>query len=120
MSLLRPLGFLVLALVASTLGRADEPFFMGLGDLPGGVFDSRAHAVSADGRVVVGVGNDTTGWHALRWLVSGGMSVLCAQGLGQAFDISPDASIIVGECDAGGFNFLFTVFTRVEQGIAFR
>ena len=32
----------------------DAPYFMGLGDLPGGSFDSSAFGVSADGSVVVG------------------------------------------------------------------
>ena len=35
---------------------AAEPFFMGLGDLPGGGFSSFAYGVSADGSVVVGQG----------------------------------------------------------------
>ena len=43
------------AMTAATLAKA-EPFFLGLGDLPGGLFSSMAHGVSADGTVVVGHG----------------------------------------------------------------
>jgi hypothetical protein len=39
---------------AAAYGQA--PSFLGLGDLPGGMFKSWANAVSADGRVVVGHG----------------------------------------------------------------
>ncbi len=47
-----------------------EAMFMGLGDLPGGEFSSAARAVSADGSVVVGFGDDgdaKDGEKAFRW-----------------------------------------------------
>jgi probable HAF family extracellular repeat protein len=50
---------------------------VGLGDLPGGVFESTATAVSADGSVIVGTGASASGNQAFRWTGGGGM-----QGLG--------------------------------------
>ncbi len=44
----------VSVLVTGSATFADAPFFMGLGDLPGGSFHSKAFGVSADGSVVVG------------------------------------------------------------------
>ncbi len=71
-------------------------FFTGLGDLPGGDFVSQAHAVSADGSVVVGVSKSSIGLEAFRWTLSEGIV-----GLGSpmqfAFDVSDDGTVIVGE-----------------------
>src|SRR5436190_21050010 len=44
-----------------------------LGDLPGGVFDSRANAVSGDGSVVVGTSSSASGAQTFRWTAGGGM-----------------------------------------------
>ena len=44
-----------------------------LGDLPGGVFNSGANAVSGDGSVVVGTGSSASGSQAFRWTAGGGM-----------------------------------------------
>jgi len=74
--------------------------FMGLGDLPGGRFRSFAWGVSADGSVVVGYSDSTSGTEAFRWTSSGGMS-----GLGDlpgglfgsyATGVSADGSVVVG------------------------
>jgi probable HAF family extracellular repeat protein len=43
------------------------PSFQGLGDLPGGTFQSAAPAVSDDGTVVVGEGRSALGREAYRW-----------------------------------------------------
>ena len=62
--------------------------FQGLGDLPGGAFESAAYAVSADGSVVVGVGCPVPmnphliDYEAFRWTAGSDL-----QGLGH---ISPD------------------------------
>jgi uncharacterized membrane protein len=50
---------------------------VGLGDLPGGVFSSRATNVSATGDVVIGTGSVDAGIEAFRWTAATGM-----QGLG--------------------------------------
>ena len=52
---------------------AQEASFQGLGDLPGGGFESHALDVSSDGSVVVGVGYGTSGGEAFRWTASDGM-----------------------------------------------
>src|SRR5688572_5837591 len=71
-----------------------------LGDLDGGIFDSIATAVSADGSTVVGYSFSTSGFEAFRWTSGGGMV-----GLGdlpggafrsEAHGVSADGSVIVG------------------------
>jgi probable HAF family extracellular repeat protein len=53
---------------------AEPASFMGLGDIPGGVFGSFATDVSADGSVVVGKGNiGVNSSEAFRWTASTGM-----------------------------------------------
>lgn len=90
----------LLALSASRHGFA-EPLFMGLGDLPGGAFNSLASAISGDGSTVVGQGRSASGYEAFRWTVATGML-----GLGDlpggvyesiALGVSGDGSVIVGQ-----------------------
>ena len=75
---------------------------VGLGDLPGGDFDSTAYAVSADSKVIVGVGNSEAGMEAFRWTQTDGMVGLGAPPYGftnasAAFDVSADGSVVVGQ-----------------------
>jgi probable HAF family extracellular repeat protein len=49
---------------------------VGLGDLTGGDFSSQAHAVSADGSVVVGRGKSDSGYEAFIWDDTNGMQSL--------------------------------------------
>lgn len=81
----------------SALGQAS---FQGLGDLPGGAFNSKAYGVSGDGTVVVGESASSWGTEAFRWTaateivglgdLSGGTFSSTARG------ISGDGSTIVG------------------------
>jgi probable HAF family extracellular repeat protein len=73
---------------------------VGLGDLPGGAFESYADAISADGKVIVGESKSTAALEAFRWTAEEGM-----QGLGfipgltvesHANSVSDDGSVIVG------------------------
>ena len=73
---------------------------VGLGDLPGGDFESNAMSVSADGSVIVGRGESCLGDEAFRWTAETGMV-----GLGDffggghssiAYGVSADGSIVVG------------------------
>ena len=83
-----------------------EGGMVGLGDLPGGVFASIARSVSADGTVVVGVGNlnisngASRTAEAFRWTSAGGMVGLGDPPGGDFFseatDVSADGSVIVG------------------------
>jgi probable HAF family extracellular repeat protein len=66
---------------------------MGLGDLPGGSFESSALDVSADGSVIVGYGTSANGQEAFRWTAQTGMISL---GLGRATAVSGDGSAVVG------------------------
>ena len=80
---------------------------VGLGDLEGGYFQSKAYAASADGSVVVGFGDPGDApidIEAFRWTSGGGMV-----GLGdltggsfasQARDVSADGSVVVGMSDS--------------------
>ena len=87
---------------------------VGLGDLPGGTFESYANDVSADGDVIVGQGQSNSGYEAMRWSEAGGMV-----GLGDlpggithsaAFGVSRDGSVVVGEANSasGHEAFLWT------------
>ncbi|RKX28844.1 MAG: hypothetical protein DRP71_16935, partial [Verrucomicrobia bacterium] len=82
----------------------ERPSFQGLGDLKGGVYESGASAISADGLTVVGYGNSGNGIdsarEAFRWTAAEGMV-----GLGhfpgdfkrtEATDISADGDVVVG------------------------
>ena len=99
----RNMGFLLLgfALIGFTCAsRSEAAIFQGLGDLPGGIFESCALDVSADGSVVVGYGNSALGEEAFRWTQATAMV-----GLGDlpggfftswAFGVSADGSVVVG------------------------
>lgn len=77
-----------------------DDHMVGLGDLPGGSFNSEANGVSKDGLVVVGRGLSEDGLEAFLWTETEGMI-----GLGdlpggdfssQARAISDDGSVVVG------------------------
>jgi probable HAF family extracellular repeat protein len=77
---------------------------VGLGDLPGGVFDSVAVDVTSDGTVVIGNGTVQDGADDLvpegfRWTQSTGMTSLGQHS--RATGISDDGSIIVGRGGIG-------------------
>ena len=70
---IRSILIVVAVLAFSPPSIADPPFFMGVGDLPGGGISSQAFAVSADGLVVVGGSSSANGGEAFRWTQAGGM-----------------------------------------------
>ncbi len=90
-------------LVSTTAFAQDEPRWLTLGDLPGGDFVSSAHAVSADGKTVVGkseVSFNVLGYEAFIWTEATGMF-----GLGDVPDgihysyataVAPDGSAVAG------------------------
>jgi len=74
-----------------------------LGDLPGGLFDSAATGVSADGGIIAGYGRSSSGREAARWVQG------VIQGLGDlpggffesfAEAISGDGSVVVGQSNS--------------------
>jgi probable HAF family extracellular repeat protein len=75
----------------------------GLGDLPGGAFNSSATAISADGSVIVRQGVSNNGPEAFLWTTSGGMmplgvlgSVGSAHFTSAAEDVSADGRVVIG------------------------
>ena len=80
---------------------------VGLGDLPGGAFYSRAFGISADGSTVVGLGTTASGHEAFIWDAENGMreihAVLTNFGLDltgwrlyEATGVSGNGRVIVG------------------------
>ena len=94
---------------------------VGLGDLPGGSFGSRALDASGDGSVVVGYSNTDNGNEAFVWTQATGMKrlidVLVANGatglngwlLADATAVSADGKWVVGSAQAPG-TFTFEPF----------
>ncbi len=80
--------------------RAQGASFEGLGDLPGGAFQSVAIRVSADGSVVVGEGESASGQEAFRWTAATEMVGLGdlpgADFYSSAYGVSADGSVVVG------------------------
>ncbi|GMV26880.1 MAG: hypothetical protein AMXMBFR58_29110 [Phycisphaerae bacterium] len=73
--------------------------FRGLGDLPGGSFQSDALAVSRNGRAVAGWGRSESR-RPFRWTHSGGMVDLSSSlplGFGEADAMSDDGGVVVGK-----------------------
>lgn len=95
--------------------------FQGLGDLPGGPFESAGFGVSADGRVVVGYSLSGLGYEAFRWSngtitglgdLSGGAFISEARG------VSADGSVVVGSSETGSdfraFRWVGGVMTPID------
>ncbi len=73
--------------------------FQGLGDLPGGDFNSQASGVSGDGSVIVGTGSSESDFEAFRWTKETGMVGLGALpgGISSfAAGVSADGAVVVG------------------------
>jgi probable HAF family extracellular repeat protein len=92
--------FVSLVLLAGHVALAQGASFTGLGDLPGGSFHSEAHAVSADGQVIVGMSLAGDGAQAFRWTETSGLVELGDLDGGivdsRAFAVSSDGSVIAG------------------------
>jgi probable HAF family extracellular repeat protein len=103
-------SFLILSFTIAQNCFSQQASFQGLGDLPGGRFESVAHGVSADGSVVVGTAMTASGKQAFRWTQSTGMVSLgnlpdSSFKESWAYNISADGKVIVGSGDHGsGWN----------------
>ncbi|HUG91935.1 MAG TPA: hypothetical protein VML55_13940, partial [Planctomycetaceae bacterium] len=76
-----------------------ETGVVGLGDLPGGSFSSRAEGVSADGSVLVGYGTTTDSREAFRWSTDSGMvglGFLPGGAFSWATAVSADGAVVSG------------------------
>ncbi|MCB9852293.1 MAG: PEP-CTERM sorting domain-containing protein [Phycisphaerales bacterium] len=105
----RALGLVCCLLVVDTY--ASVASLRGLGDLPGGNFESYAIDISADGTVVVGTGTTANGRRAFRWTAAGGMEELSGAPVGatQSFAnaVSANGEVIVGIVLVDGVNYGF-------------
>jgi probable HAF family extracellular repeat protein len=93
------LALLICGALASSSPALAGAMFMGLGDLSGGIFQSRANAVSADGSVVVGEGNSASGNEAFRWTQATGivgLGFLTGETTSRALAVSDDGSVVAG------------------------
>lgn len=85
--------------------------FEGIGDLPGGAFESYAHAVSVDGGVVVGRATSANGSEAFRWTVTGGMQALGDLAGGAfssvAYSVSNSGAVVVGQASIASGEIAF-------------
>ncbi len=91
--------FFTFLLQAGALAQAS---FQGIGDLPGGFFQSSAFGVSADGLGVVGESRSTKGTEAFRWendVMTPLGDLTGGNFLSIAWDVSADGSVIVGWSD---------------------
>ncbi len=80
---------------------ADEAYFLGIGDLPGGAYYSEPHGISPDGSAVVGLSEREGQWtdEAFRWTRGTGMTGLGWLGpfrLSDASAASVKGSVVVG------------------------
>ncbi|HWL93152.1 MAG TPA: hypothetical protein VNT79_06430, partial [Phycisphaerae bacterium] len=80
------------------------PCFQGLGDLPGGAFDSSAYSLSGDGTTVVGRSAQSAGFEAIRWQAETGMVGLGdlpgGTFFGLADDVSGNGDVVAGTSDS--------------------
>ena len=84
------------AIYATTGPASAEPArFQGLGDLPGGTFESIGYGISGDGRVAFGAGNSADGAEVFRWIDGAGIRGTGALNA-TPFSASRDGSIVVG------------------------
>lgn len=91
---------LALLVSAGAAFAQNRPSFTGVGDLPGGAYDSGAEAVSDDGSVVVGGSESAAGPQAYRWTAAGGIVGLGDLSGGafasSASGVSANGGVIVG------------------------
>ena len=115
-----PLALLILLAPAAGLAVAS---FSGVGDLAGGTVSSAALAISADGAVVVGESESTSGAQAFRWTPAGGIAGLGFLAPTSPFStaraVSADGSVIVGSSNnaSGGrraYRWSASVFTALN------
>jgi probable HAF family extracellular repeat protein len=112
---------LVLALLAAfgTWASATQAAgtFTGLGALSGGSSYSEAKAVNADGSVVVGFSNSSSGTQAFRWTSAGmvGLGFSSSGAPSYAYAVNADGSVVVGE--SGYEAFRWTSAGMVSLGV---
>jgi probable HAF family extracellular repeat protein len=116
MRLAKFLGALIVTVLLLTT-QVQAFIFQGLGDLPGGTFQSLAYGVSNDGTSVVGYSSayyssSLNRYEAFRWTSGGGMSGLGvlpvaaeSGGTSTAKGVSADGSVVVGASESQAFRW---------------
>ncbi len=103
---MKQLRKLYVLFILATLGSTTRgAVFFPLGDLPGGIHYSRALAVSADGKTVVGESSSINGGEAFQWkagTMAGIGDLSGGEFKSEALGISPDGSTIVGMATGPG------------------
>lgn len=116
------LSGLLLACLLTNSAQGQEPFFIGLGDLPGGTFYSFPDDISADGTVVTGSSRTESYEEIFRWTRTAGMVGLGIRD-GSVNRVSADGSTVVavgrlgGACDPNIFdcaNFRWSTYAGLE------
>lgn len=101
------ISLMVAVLCATASATVPAAAFRGLGDLPGGDTGSSATAISADGRVVVGVSQGEKGQEAFYWTEQDGLVGLGyisdEDDFSRAWGVSADGSVIVGDGNIAPF-----------------
>ncbi len=99
----------VLALLCGTVLHAPlaSAGLTGLGDMPGGTDYSAAWAISADGSLIVGESDSSSGLVPVVWNGNGNGDMVSLGVSGFARDISADGSVIAGIYSIGGHNEAF-------------
>lgn len=90
---------------ATTMGALANSTFVGLGDLPGGDFESRARDISRNGLWVVGDSKATAGTTAFRWSLQTGMlslGMLPGGNYSTASGVSWNGAVIAGTVNGNG------------------
>ena len=115
---MKSLPILFLCIIV-TVGQAQKASIEGLGDFPGGKFESTAQGISGDGSVVVGSGTTASGKHAFRWTSASGMVDIGDTSMKEtwAYATSLDGTVVVGSGDMGkGWNAYKGFFWRKDYG----
>ncbi len=89
---------------------APSTTIQGLGDLPGGIAQSEAYGISADGRIIVGWGTSGIGKEAFLWQETDAGGTVCLRGLDdltgvtstEAIHVSANGAVVVGAGKATG------------------
>ncbi|MDH5189971.1 MAG: PKD domain-containing protein [Gammaproteobacteria bacterium] len=75
--------------------------FHTLGDLPGGLIQSQALGITADGKTVAGMSSSANGFEAIRWTANDGIEIMGdlpgGQHIARSLGITDDGSVIVGQ-----------------------
>ncbi|MCS7064836.1 MAG: hypothetical protein NZL85_01035, partial [Fimbriimonadales bacterium] len=109
-----------------------EEGMQGLGELEHGSYDSRAYAISADGRLVGGFGTSAIGKEAVLWDPANGMrrvkEILLSHGLSEVTNwrleevraLSADGTVVVGtgENPSGRSEAWIAIIPRTDRHMA--